>query len=160
MNIGILLNNLIIEKREDSILYNAYSKTLVDVDNDRAGEKFTDCIDGIKSLTEISYDYSKLTEEAKKLGISRRDCKHLCDSICFILGNAISELCETNNIFVKSSNLEDYCPYPNKFVMYTIKPVDVNVTGKITYDNNIYNTVACSVEKSPYYEIWATLLED
>ena len=167
MDIAVLLSKLATCDVRDSIFYNAYVVARKDVDKEKLGEHFTKCAEFIKTLQDdenFKLNFSKLSEEADKLKsiipeITRRDLYSLCDHLSALLGDKITQLCEVGNVFAQASGLE-WCPYPGKFVVYSRKPIDVHTIMQVKFDNVIYNTIATSVEKNRYYEIWATLLSE
>lgn len=130
---------------------NATSKTFAD-----NIEEFNTCIENIKKLTELQYDFSWLSENANEFGCNRRDFKTLCDDVCSLLGNRINELCKHTKtpIVTKPSNFEDYCPYSKEMlVAYGSSITSVRVDGKLC------KIIETKLESTPYYNIYISQLD-
>lgn len=156
-NDSVLLKKLIQSNNEDLIIYRAYQDVMSVSDN--PNQDFIKCIEDISDLSNYQYNYDYLTKEAKILNIYRRDMQQLCDMVCAMLGDKLHDLC-IKPIYVPSHNYEKYCVYPNSdLIMYTIKSVDIDIIAKVDFDGNAYKTIECRLEKTPYYELYATLLE-
>ena len=119
---------------------------------------FNKCTRFIKEISDLSYDFEYLKAEAPKLELTRKDFRCLCDTICEYLGDTVEALC-IKPVFTTPSRLEG-CPIStDEIVMYTKKPFDVNLHTTVTYDGDNYKTVKCYLEKTPYYEIYLTIVE-
>lgn len=155
MDKAILLNKLI-NAEQSSKLYDCYiNATSNNFENET--ETFNICIADLKFLSEKQYDFEWLKKEAADFGVSRRDFKNLCDSICVLLGDKINELCKYSKtgIVTKPTRYEDYCPFTSE---------DLVVYGKnnllyITYDGYDYNIIETKLEETPYYTIYCSTIE-
>ena len=125
--------------------------------NDSAGYEFNQYIKDLTSLSEKQYDFQWLTDEAGKLDITRRDFRNLCDKVCELIGYYIDELVSSNIVITNGSGFEEYCPFTkHDLVWYTKHPLDIDT--EIIYDGKTYTTVNCKKEKTPYYDIYVSLL--
>lgn len=162
MDVVVDLVNLSSSKAENSIIYQAYQCAIKNVDKEEAPELLSRCADCITQLSDITFDFERLKSEAKILQITRRNCSVLADDVCKVLGEKIEKLCEDfGPIIVHSSELTENdwtCTYANQYVAYSSKPLS-NDVAVLMEDDTAYNVMTMAVKKTPYYEIWATLLE-
>lgn len=128
-----LLNMLIKNECIDIMAYRCYKDTLIEYANDI--DKFNLLIADIKLLSDIQYDFQTLSIESKKLNITRRDYRELCDMICIIIGDVINEMNKYNQLIVtRPSQFEDYCPFPHEDLVAYGKVNDTT----FNYDGNTY----------------------
>lgn len=157
MDKSLLIKRLAERKDVNKKLTDAYELSLSYTKLDPA-EAFTRCAEFIKEISDLSYDFAYLKEEAPKLDLTRKDFRCLCDTICEYLGDSIESIC-VSPVFTNPSRLEG-CPVTvNELVMYTTKPFDVNLHSTISFDKETYKTIKCFNEKTPYYDIYLTMLE-
>ena len=157
---AVVLKRLIESKNEELSAYKGYLISISSEPNSSREASFKQCIDSLKALTDVQYNFQVLTDEAQKLKVSRRDYRNLCDNICQMLGDKIQELCIVP-VYSQATNYENACPYSsNSFIMYTTKPVDIALSSnRIIYDGNLYKMIETKREETPYYTIYGTLLE-
>lgn len=156
MDKAILLTRLTKYEDTNNPLYQCYidatQKTF-----DTEEKKFTQLINDIKYLTEIQYDFSLLSKGADIFDITRRDYRELCDMVCMIIGDSISDLCNhtRNGIITVPSRFEDYCPfYSNDIVVYG------NSDNKVfMYEGKKYYLIETKLEETPYYTIKCSSIE-
>jgi hypothetical protein len=157
MEKSLLIKRLIEREDANKKLTEAYNLSISYEGLDPA-DVFTRCAKFIKEISDLSYDFEYLTNEAPKLDLSRKDFRCLCDTICEYLGDTIKTLC-INPVFTSPSRLEG-CPInTNDLVMYTTKPFDVNAHQVVEFDKDKYKTIRCFAEKTSYYEIYLTILD-
>lgn len=156
MDKAILLTRLTKCEDENNELYQCY-KDATKKYFDTEEKKFNQLIKDIKYLSNIQYDFSKLSEGAKSFDITRRDYRELCDMVCMIIGDSISDLCNhtRNGIITSPSKFEDYCPfYSNDLVVYG------NSDNKVfLYEGKKYYLIETKVEETPYYTIHCSSIE-
>lgn len=160
LNNAVVLKRLIESKNEDLSAYKGYLIAISGYQNSSREDSFNQCINSLKILTDLQYDFEKLTNESQKLSVSRRDYRNLCDQICQMIGDKIQDLC-IMPLYSKATNYENACPFSSdSFLMYTKKPVDLSLSSNIiTYDGNLYKIIETKREETPYYTIYGTLLE-
>ena len=156
-NAGVLIKKLIDCKNEEIELYKAYKHAISSYESEE--DAFNQCISDLKMLSSGQYDFSWITREAKLLSINRKDYRELCEIVSEMLGSKIKNVC-IKCVCVTDTNFEDYCPHSSgDFIYYTAKPIDVGETTQVKFDGDIYETVSCKPERTPYYEIYGTYLE-
>ncbi len=158
MDKSLLIKRLVERADANKKLTEAYNLSISNADVEPS-DLFNKCIRFIKEISDLSYDFEYLKAEAPKLDLTRKDFRSLCDTLCEYLGDTVKDLCEKKPVFTKPSRFEG-CPIStDEIVMYTNKPFDVNLHTRVTYDGDNYKTVKCYLEKTPYYEIYLTILE-
>lgn len=158
MDKSLLIKRLVERADANKKLTEAYNLSISNADVEPS-DLFNKCIRFIKEISDLSYDFEYLKTEAPKLDLTRKDFRSLCDTLCEYLGDTIKDLCEKKPVFTKPSRFEG-CPIStDEIVMYTNKPFDVNLHTTVKYDGDNYKTVKCYLEKTPYYEIYLTIVE-
>lgn len=155
MDKAILLTKLNKCNDESNIVYACYiNATVKSFDNDIMA--FNQHIKDIKILNAIQYDFTILSEEARKMELTRRDYRELCDAVCMIIGDRINELCKHSRepIITEPTHFEDYCPFAN-----AEKVVYGNVPVNFKYFGEYYKVIDTKLEESPYYTIYCSEIE-
>ena len=153
-NNAVLLNKLINCNDTSIELYRHYLKTKLNSSFDVSGT-FNSYIDSIKYLSDKPFDFQWVITNAKQFDCTRRDFIKLCDDICMILGKCVEELCchAREPIITKPTKM-DNCPFSSaELVLYG------NKVDSVKYDGYIYKVADTKLEATPYYTIYANLLE-
>ena len=153
MENAILLTKLYNYNDKSLELYKYYdeaiNRTHSEVDD------FNTCMNNLKTLVDKQYDFEWLTVNAQTFGVTRRDFRELCDSVCFIIGNAIEEICKyiKSPIIAAPSRLDEHCPFPtNDLVAYGNS--NLERYQYIIVDGKSHRVVETKVEQTPYYRIY------
>jgi hypothetical protein len=152
-----LLKKYMNETNKDTILHKCYADSMRE-NYSTPEEAFKICVDDIKLMSTVLYDFQVIKTEAKSFNISRPDYRELGEHVCKLLGKKVTEVCY-QTIFVEPSNFEDYCPFGGKeIVMYCVRPYDA---GKIiiSSDRDTYKIETVRPEITPYYEIYIHKIE-
>ena len=158
MDKSLLIKRLVERADANKKLTEAYNLSISNADVEPS-DLFNKCIRFIKEISDLSYDFEYLKAEAPKLDLTRKDFRSLCDTLCEYLGDTVKDLCEKKPVFTTPSRFEG-CPIStDEIVMYTTKPFDVNLHPKVRFDGDEYKTIKCYLEKTPYYEIYLTIIE-
>ena len=156
MDKAILLTRLTKCEDENNELYQCY-KDAIQKYFDTEEKKFTQLIKDIKYLSNIQYDFSKLSEGAKSFSITRRDYRELCDMVCILIGDSLTELCKytKDGIVTAPTKFEDYCPfYSTSLVVY-----GSNIHDTVKYEGKTYKVLDTKLEQSQYYSIYCSTLD-
>lgn len=159
MTDALLLNKLINDFDKNTFLYQCYEDSKDESDIIQA---FNKCVDDLKKLSDLSYNFEELTAYSKKYDIARRDVRQLCEVLSAILGDSITQLCSNSRelIITAPSKFEDFCPFPKyELVVYTLGNSDIRVGSQVRYDGYMYEVVDSRPENTPYYYINCNLLE-
>lgn len=160
MNDGLLLNKLLTEcNDENSFLYQCYIHSFA---TSNITESFNKCVDDLKALSDLSYDFRKLSNYAAKYDMTRRDVRQLCEILSTILGETVNELCSNDREFIitKPTCFEDFCPYPKaEIVLYNNDYVLLGNHEIIKHDGYQYEIIDSRAEDTPYYYTRCYLLE-
>lgn len=155
MNNAILLIQLSNLNDDSFELFNYYKIGTTKVFEDEIAT-FNACVNALKNLINLQYDFEWLTINAKKFETTRRDFRNLCDDVCDLLGNRIEELCKHTRkpIITKPTKFEDYCPFPSdSLVVYG------NQISNISIDGKLYKIVNTKIESTPYYTIYCNQID-
>lgn len=153
MEIATIMKTLIECENKDSKIIQAYKNSL-------NGTSLDTLFSDLKDVTGIQYDWSMINQEKEYLNVNRRDIIHICDTVAKLLGDRIEEICVVATTS-KPSQFEDYCPFKSDdLVVYSKKPIDTTVITQVKYDGDLYETVECKPENTPYYNIYCTSLTD
>ena len=156
MDKAILLTKLSQCEDETNFLYLSYlDATQTEFESET--KKFETLISELKTLSELQYNFNELSTKAQEFGISRRDYRELCDMVCIIIGDSITELCKytKDGIVTVPTKFEDYCPfYSTSLVVY-----GSNIHDTVKYEGKIYKVLDTKLEQSQYYSIYCSTLD-